>query len=167
MQVEFFQLPGMCARDGPVPGSRKNPTGNRVVICFCTVRNLKKRFPLKICIPSCFVRLKNVLLNLLCVFDQDILHKQTTSGKDHGLQVHLSLAFQFHFNNRSSSKIPLDCVNPVENLYIVFQTYMHIQRIYRGSEPDSRWHIQPIHSICRNQDSRCAPTKIVGVPQPR
>ena len=38
-----------------IPGSRKNPTGSGEVVCFCTVRGLKERLPLKLCILSCFV----------------------------------------------------------------------------------------------------------------
>ena len=36
-------------------------------VCSCTVRDSKKRIPLKICILSCFVWLKGVLFDRLCV----------------------------------------------------------------------------------------------------
>ena len=38
-------------------------------ICVCNVRALRKRIPLKTGNLSCFVKLKSVLFNLLCIFE--------------------------------------------------------------------------------------------------
>ena len=46
----------------------RNPNGSIVVVCICIAHGFEED-PLKICILSCFVSLKGVLFNLLCVYD--------------------------------------------------------------------------------------------------
>ena len=49
------------------PSQLKEPNHQHMSF-FLNVRGMKKRIPLKIGILSCFVELKSVLFNLLCLF---------------------------------------------------------------------------------------------------
>ena len=83
---------------------RKNPSGKRSVnslFVFVLYVALKKRISSKMCILSCFVWLKYVLFNILCVFGALDLHKKFTRRVDNVPTRHTTL-FLLSFTNYSS-----------------------------------------------------------------
>ena len=52
----------------PLPSTSISLAKDKWIVCFCIVNSYEKRISLKIHILSCFVWLKSVLFNLLCVF---------------------------------------------------------------------------------------------------